>query len=117
MIFMPMSDGTIPCAKQCGFITKDVFKWIEHSNLEYSWSVRLDKRYSFDMYDFLYILNDLLQHNEIDEGIKHVQQATVLFINAANDEMKGFIEESVVRQEMPNMMSEITDILKKENNE
>ena len=117
MIFMPKSDGTIPCAKQCGFETKDVFKWIEHSNLEYSWSIRLDKRFSFDMYEFLYILNDLLQHDETDEAIKHVQQATVLLINAANDEIKGFIEESIVRQEMPSMMSEITDILKKEGNE
>jgi hypothetical protein len=114
MIFMPKSDGSIPCAKQCGFVTKDVFKWIEHSNLEYSWAIRLDKRFSFDMYDFLFILNDLLQHNETDEAIKHVQQAAVLLINAANDEMAAFVEESVVRQEMPHMMSEITDILKKE---
>lgn len=115
--FLPKKDGTIECLKKCGFKTKDVFEWVEHANIEFAWSIRLDKRFSFDMFDFLYIMNELLKSGQYDEAYKHTQNAAILLINASNDELTSFVEEQIIRQEMPTLMEEVNDVLRREANE
>lgn len=116
-VFIPKPDGTIECDKKCGFKTKDVFEWIDHANIEYSWGIRLDRRFTFDMFDFLYILNELLISGQYDEAKKHTQTAAILLINASNENLDKYVEESLVRQEMPILMAEVNEFLQKEADE
>ena len=76
------------------------------------WAVRLDKRYSFDLFEFLQILNDIIDVGDLDEAYDHIQSATLLMVNASGDDLHEFIEEAVVRSEMDNVMAGVEGLLK-----
>ena len=51
-MLMP-EDGHFECAEDdCDFRTCDLFEFMYHCGVEYKWAVRLDKRYSFDLFEF-----------------------------------------------------------------
>ena len=106
-------DGHFECSESnCDFITCDLFEFMEHFGVEYEWGVRLNKRYSFDLFTFLSILNDITNQGDLDAIYDHVQSATLLMINASGDELSDFIEESVVQSEMTEVMDGIERLLK-----
>ena len=106
-------DGHFKCLEgKCDFSTCDLFEFMEHCGVEYEWGVRLNKRYTFDLYQFLSILNDLTNIGDLDAMYDHVQSATLLLINASGDELEDFIEESVVQSEMSEVMEGLERLLK-----
>lgn len=109
--FIPKPDGYIECPQECSFKTKDIFELLEHMNVEYSWAVKIDKKYSFDMFEFLAMLNDHILHNEYEDVRRHIQSAAILFINASNGTASKFFEETIVREQLPEMFKEIDKIL------
>ena len=106
-------DGEFKCSEpDCDFATCDLFDFMSHCGVEYSWNVRLNKRYSFDLYMFLDVLNELANVGELDGIYDHIQSATLLLINASGDELEDFIEESVVQSEMSEVMDGIERLLR-----
>ena len=106
-------DGHFECSESnCDFVTCDLFEFMEHCGVEYEWGVRLNKRYSFDLFTFLSILNDITNQGALAAIYDHVQSATLLMINASGDELSDFIEESVVQSEMTEVMDGIERFLK-----
>jgi hypothetical protein len=85
---------------------------MEHCGVEYEWGIRLSKRYSFDMFKFLSILNDITNRGDLDAMYDHIQSATLLMINASGEELGDFIEETVVQSEMSDVMDGIERLLK-----
>lgn len=109
--FIPKPDGYIECPQDCTFKTKNVFELLEHMNVEYSWSVKIDRRFSFDMFDFLALLDDCIAHNDIEDIRRHIQSSAILFINASNGTVDKFFEETIVREQLPEMFRELDKIL------
>lgn len=106
-------DGHFECSESdCKFVTCDLFEFMEHCGVEYAWAVKLDKRYSFDLFEFLSILNNLVNIGDLDAIYDHVQSATLLMINASGDELQDFIEETVVQTEMEEVLNGIERLLK-----
>ena len=111
-MLMP-EDGHFECAEDdCDFRTCDLFEFMYHCVVEFKWAVRLDKRYSFDLFEFLQILNDIIDVGDLDEAYDHIQSATLLMVNASGDDLHEFIEEAVVRSEMDNVMAGVEGLLK-----
>jgi hypothetical protein len=106
-------DGHFECSEpKCDFATCDLFEFMDHCGVEYSWNVRLNKRYSFDLFQFLEVLNKIVNTGDLDAMYDHVQSATLLLINASGDELNEFIEEMIVQEEMEYVMDGIERILK-----
>ena len=106
-------DGEFKCSEpDCDFATCDLFDFMSHCGVEYSWNVRLNKQYSFELYMFLDVLNELANVGELDGIYDYIQSATLLLINASGDELGDFIEESIVQSEMSEVMDGIERLLK-----
>jgi len=106
-------DGHFECAESdCNFVTCDLFEFMEHCGVEYKWQVRLNKRFSFDLFEFLAILNEIVDAGDLDSAYDHIQSATLLMVNASGDDLEEFIEEAVVLSEMDGIMNGIEGILR-----
>ena len=106
-------DGHFSCTEtKCGFTTCNVFEFLEHCGVEFGWDVRLNERYSFDLFTFLQILNDLVDEGDLDAIFDHVQSATTLMVNASDDDLEDYIEEAVVASEMKDIINGVERLLK-----
>ncbi len=85
--------------------------------VEFSWGVKLSKRYSFDLFTFLQQLNDLIDVGDADAVYDHVQNATLMMVNASDDELEPFIEEMVVAAEMDDVLEGVEKLLKENNDQ
>lgn len=110
-MLMPV-DGHFSCKDDCDFTTCDVFEFLDHCGVEFGWSVHLNKRYSFDLFTFLQILNNLTNIGDLDAIFDHVQSATTLMINASDDDLEEYIEEAVVASEMKDIINGVERLLK-----
>lgn len=110
-MLMP-EDGHFTCGDECGFVTCDIFEFIEHCGIEFSWNVKLSKRYSFDLYMFLERLNSLTMMGDLEMIEDHIQNATLLMVNATENELEPFIEEMVVESEIDDMFKDVEQLLK-----
>ena len=110
-MLMPL-DGHFSCKDNCDFTTCDVFEFLDHCGVEFGWSVHLNERYSFDLFTFLQILNDLTNKGDLDGIYDHVQSATTLMVNASDDDLEDYIEEAVVASEMKDIINGVERLLK-----
>lgn len=99
MLF-PDKDGLISCeTADCDFDTTDLFDFLEHVGIEYTWDVKVTKKHSFDLFQFLQFLSDTINHGDLEEAYQIVQDAAFLFVNASSNQLDNFIEESIVSEE------------------
>jgi hypothetical protein len=110
-MLMPV-DGHFSCQDDCDFTTCNVFEFLDHCGVEFGWEVKLNKRYSFDLFTFLKILNELVDQGDLDGIFDHVQSATTLMVNASDDELEDYIEEAVVASEMKDIINGAERLLK-----
>jgi len=111
-MLMP-EDGHFNCAEsECEFTTCNVFEYLEHCGVEYNWSVRLDKRFTFNMFDFLAILSELVDNADLESVSNHVQSAALMMVNASGDDFSSFVEEAVVQTEMEGILKDVEGMLK-----
>jgi hypothetical protein len=110
-MLMPV-DGHFSCQDDCDFTTCNVFEFLDHCGVEFGWEVKLNKRYSFDLFTFLKILNELVDQGDLDGIFDHVQSATTLMVNASDDELEDYIEEAVVASEMKDIITGAERLLK-----
>ena len=116
-MLMPNKSGVFECEDKCSFATSDIFEFMDHCGIEFAWQVRLNKRFSFDLYTFLNLLNDTVNKGDLDELWDIVQDATLMMVNASEGDLEEFVEETVVASEMNNMMSDLERLLKKDDDE
>ena len=105
-------DGHFSCQDDCDFTTCNVFEFLEHCGVEFGWEVKLNKRYSFDLFTFLQILSQLVDEGDLDGIFDHVQSATTLMINASDDDLEEYIEEAVVASELKDIINGAERLLK-----
>lgn len=116
-MLVPNKDGIFKCGDDCGFSTSDIFELLQHCNIDFEWGVRLNKRFSFDLFTFLSLINDLTNRGDLDELWDAVQSATLMMVNVSDGDLEEFVEEIVVSGEMDDMMTDIEKLLKKDGNE
>jgi hypothetical protein len=105
-------DGHFSCQDDCDFTTCNVFEFLDHCGVEFGWEVKLNKRYSFDLFTFLQILSQLVDEGDLDGIFDHVQSATTLMINASDDDLEEYIEEAVVASELKDIINGAERLLK-----
>lgn len=107
------SKNQFVCEKD-NFKTTNIFEYLDHTGVEFTWGVKLSPKISLDMFQFLTLLGESLEHGDLEEAYDTVQQATLLFVNASSDEADDYIEEAIVRESSSGMMREIEEMLKNE---
>ena len=103
--------------EDCDYKSPDVFGLLEHCETDYFWSVKLSRRYSFDLFQFLPALDELADDGDIDH-IKDLTQAVALaFINSSegNDTFNKFVNENIVRSNIDSVIKDLEEMLKDEN--
>jgi hypothetical protein len=105
-------NGHFSCQDNCDFTTCNVFEFLDHCGVEFGWEVKLNKRYSFDLFTFLQILSQLVDEGDLDGIFDHVQSATTLMINASDDDLEEYIEEAVVASELKDIINGAERLLK-----
>jgi len=116
MMLMPDEDGVFNC-EDCEYRTPDIFDLLDHCAMDYFWSVKLSRRYSFDLFQFLQALNELADDGDVDH-IKDLTQAVALaFINSSegNDTFNKFINENIIRSNIDSVIDDLEKMLKDEN--
>lgn len=99
-MLIPSKDGLYSCeTKDCDFETVDLFELLDHVGVEFTWDVKVTPKYCFDLFKFLQVLSDMVDHGELDEAYDVIQSTACLFVNASSDELDDYIEETVVADE------------------
>lgn len=113
-MLLPNDDGYFHCESCENFRTFDLFEYMEHHGVEYTWNVMLSKKYSFNLFSFLSTLNFYINEDLIEECYEHIQSTALLFLNssAGPKEFEAFLEEAEVLANMDNVMNQVEEILK-----
>jgi hypothetical protein len=94
------------------FKTTDVFEYLDHAGVEFTWGVKLSDKTSLDMFTFLSMMNDAILIGELDEAYDMIQSAALLLINASSKEADDYVEEAVVRATSNDMIRSMEEMLK-----
>ena len=117
MLF-PDNDGIVECeTKDCDFKSADIFEFLDHVGVEFTWDVRVTPKHSFDLFKFLQVISDMVNHDELDEVYQVIQDTAYLFVNASSDELDDFIEESIVAEEAHDGIKNIERMLRENGQE
>lgn len=113
-MLLPQEDGHYHCEGCEDYKTCDLFEFMAHHGVEYSWNVILSKKYSFNLFQFFEQMNFFLDEGLLEEAFHHVQSAALLFLNSSNgpEEFNAFLEEAEVMASMDSVMDQVEEILK-----
>lgn len=96
-MLMSNDKGMFEC-NDCDYRSLDIFEFLEHCGLNYSWMVQLDKNYSFNLFAFLKEINHLfVYHADEDEALDLIQNTALLMVNATDGNLNKFLEEVTVK--------------------
>jgi hypothetical protein len=101
--------------EDCDFVTDDIFLFLEHCDISFSWAVRLSNRYTLDLFAILEEINQTIQSGHIDCAIDLVQSVTLAMVNASEGEQSfhKFITEAMTMEAAHEMMHGIEEMLNK----
>lgn len=117
MLF-PDKDGLVHCqTEDCDFSTTDLFDFLDHVGIEFTWNVKVTPKHSFDLFGFLQVVSDAANHGDLEDVYQVVQDTAFLFVNASSDELDDFIEESIVAEEADVGIKNIERMLKENGQE
>ena len=105
------SKGQFVCEAE-NFKTTDVFDYLNHADIEFTWGVRLSEKTSLDMFTFLTLMNDAVLTGDLDEAYDMIQSAALLLVNASSEEADDYIEEAIVRANSKDMIRSMEEMLK-----
>lgn len=112
MLF-PNNDGQYLCeTENCTFKTIDLFEFLDHVGVEFTWDVRVTPRYRFDLFNFLQAISYMVDKGDLDQAYDVIQDTACLFINASSDELDEYIEESIVADEAHDGIKNIERMLR-----
>jgi hypothetical protein len=99
MLF-PDKDGLVYCSTEdCDYSATDLFDFLDHVGVEFTWDVKVTPRHSFDLFAFLQVISDAVNHGDLEDAYQIIQDTGFLFVNASSDELDDYIEESIVAEE------------------
>jgi len=104
-------EGSYFVCKKDNFKTNNLFAYMEHFGVEYDWMVRLNHRFTFNLFTFLSEMAHLINEDNTDEAWEHLQSATLLLVNASGEDFDEFIEEAQVIAGSEDMMEQIERFL------
>jgi hypothetical protein len=112
MLF-PDKDGLVHCeTADCDYDTTDLFDFLDHCGIEFTWDVRITPKHSFDLFQFFQVISDAINHGDLEEAYQMVQDTAFVFVNASSDELDDFIEESIVAEEADSGIKNIERMLR-----
>ena len=105
-MLMPEDNGMFIC-KADDFKTDNLFEYMDHFGVEYDWMVRLNPKFTLNLFSFLSEMSSLLDKGDIDAAWEHLQSAVLLLINASGEDFDEFIEEAQVIAGSADMVDQI----------
>ena len=109
------SDKAFECG-DCDFKTKDLFLFLEHCDITFTWGLRLSNRYSLDLFPALQEINLLLQNDHADCALRLVQSISLALVNSSEGDQSfhKFVNEAVTKEIAIDMVESIEEMLKNE---
>lgn len=109
-MLLPDGDGMFVCKKD-DFKTDNLFTYMDHFGVEYDWMIRLNPKFSLNMYSFLSEMTYFISEDMLEEAWEHLQSVTLLMINASGEDFDEFIEEAQVVAGSQDMLDQIERFL------
>lgn len=109
---MPDEQGFYVC--ECGEEYTNVFDFLDHNSVTYEWGVRITKKWSFDMFEFMRNIDQALRDGDPKEIYEAVQSAALTMLNASEGKFMEFMEEATVAGEMEDIYAGVEKLLRKE---
>ena len=112
------SDEGFSC-EDCDFKTEDIFLFLEHCDICFSWNLRLSNRYSIDLYSILEEINATLVQGQVDAAIDIIQSVTLALVNSSEGERSfhKFLNEAMTVESTVDMIQGIEEMLKQDGND
>ena len=116
-VLIPSENG-FSC-EDCDFKTEDIFMFLEHCDICFSWNLRLSNRYSIDLYLILEEVNEMLTRGEVDAATDIIQSVTLALVNSSEGEktFHKFLSEAMTVESTVDMMQGIEEMLKQDGND
>ena len=105
--------------EDCDFKTEDIFLFLEHCDICFSWNLRLSNRYSIDLYSILEQINEVLSQGQIAPAMEIVQSVTLALVNSSEGEktFHKFLNEAMTVESTVDMLQGIEEMLKQDGND
>jgi len=105
--------------EDCDFKTEDIFLFLEHCDICFSWNLRLSNRYSIDLYSILEHINEVLSQGQIVPAMEIVQSVTLALVNSSEGEktFHKFLNEAMTVESTVDMLQGIEEMLKQDGND
>lgn len=116
-VLIPSENG-FSC-EDCDFKTEDIFMFLEHCDICFSWNLRLSNRYSIDLYSILEEVNEMLTRGEVDAATDIIQSVTLALVNSSEGEktFHKFLSEAMTVESTVDMIQGIEEMLKQDGND
>ena len=116
-VLIPSENG-FSC-EDCDFKTEDIFMFLEHCDICFSWNLRLSNRYSIDLYSILEEINEMLTRGEVDAATDIIQSVTLALVNSSEGEktFHKFLSEAMTVESTVDMIHGIEEMLKQDGND
>jgi len=116
-VLIPSENG-FSC-EDCDFKTEDIFMFLEHCDICFSWNLRLSNRYSIDLYSILEEVNEMLTRGEVDAATDIIQSVTLALVNSSEGEktFHKFLSEAMTVESTVDMIHGIEEMLKRDGND
>jgi len=109
-MIMPDENGLYYCEDD-DFKTQDTFSFLDHCELDYEWNLKVNPRYSVNLFKFLSQMWQLAIHDDLDAIEDNIQSMALLLTNASTDNFDAFLDECNVRVGMSKMSEELEELL------
>ena len=116
-VLIPSENG-FSC-EDCDFKTENIFMFLEHCDICFSWNLRLSNRYSIDLYSILEEVNEMLTRGEVDAATDIIQSVTLALVNSSEGEktFHKFLSEAMTVESTVDMLQGIEEMLKQDGND
>jgi hypothetical protein len=113
-VLIPSDEG-FRC-EDCDFKSDDIFLFLEHCDICFSWNLRLSNRYSIDLYAILEEVNAMLVQGQVAAAIEIVQSVTLALVNSSEGEktFHKFLNEAMTVESTVDMLQGIEEMLKQD---
>jgi hypothetical protein len=113
-VLIPSDEG-FRC-EDCEFKTEDIFLFLEHCDICFSWNLRLSNRYSIDLYAILEEVNAMLVQGQVTHAIEIIQSVTLALVNSSEGEktFHKFLNEAMTVESTVDMLQGIEEMLKQD---
>lgn len=108
-----MEDKELLQECDCGFATEDAFEMFEHCGMEFEWKLKITKSFSFNLFEYLKVLNTLAKEGNTDDVRDAVQALTFLLFKVSEDgEFDERLTDMYIEKQSEEFVNDIERMLK-----